>query len=93
MRTNNGTEYESNEFNDYCREAGIKRESTIAYTPEQNGVAEKIIEPSLKLPVPCYRSKVFKISYGEKLPTLSCMFKIGAHIKLWTPKLLRNLHR
>lgn len=41
LRTNNGTEYESNEFNDYCREAGIKRETTIAYTPEKNGVAER----------------------------------------------------
>ena len=41
LRTDNGTEYESNEFNDYCREASIKRETTIVYTPEQNGVAER----------------------------------------------------
>jgi transposase InsO family protein len=41
LRTDNGTEYESNEFNDYCREAGIKRETTTPYTPEQNGVAER----------------------------------------------------
>jgi len=50
LRTDNGTEYESNEFEDYCREAGIKRETTTAYTPEQNGVAERknrsIIEAS-----------------------------------------------
>eukprot|EP00253_Pinus_taeda_P032103 PITA_32103 len=41
LRTDNGTEYESNEFNDYCREAGIKRENITAYTPEQNGVVER----------------------------------------------------
>ena len=41
LRTDNGTEYESNEFNDYCREVGIKRETTTAYTSEQNGVAER----------------------------------------------------
>ena len=41
LRTDNGTKYESNEFNDYCREAGIKRETTTVYTPEQNGVAER----------------------------------------------------
>jgi len=35
------TEYESNELNDFCGEVGIKRETTVAYTPEQNGVAEK----------------------------------------------------
>ena len=41
LRIDNGVEYESNEFNDYCREAGIKRETTTAYTPKQNGVAER----------------------------------------------------
>ena len=41
LRTDNGTEYESNEFNKFCREVSIKRETTIVYTPEQNGVVEK----------------------------------------------------
>ena len=41
LRTDNGTEYESNEFKNFCREAGIKRETTTAYTLEQNGVAER----------------------------------------------------
>eukprot|EP00253_Pinus_taeda_P016183 PITA_16183 len=43
LRTNNRTEYESNEFKDYCREGGIKRETTTAYSPEQNGVAKRKI--------------------------------------------------
>eukprot|EP00253_Pinus_taeda_P008421 PITA_08421 len=41
LRTDNGTEYESNEFHDFCKEAGIKRENTTPYTPEQNGVVER----------------------------------------------------
>jgi len=41
LRTNNGTECESNEFHDFCKEASIKRETTTPYTPEQNGVAER----------------------------------------------------
>ena len=41
LRTDNGTEYETNEFNNFCREAGIKRETTTVYTPKQNGVAER----------------------------------------------------
>eukprot|EP00253_Pinus_taeda_P033904 PITA_33904 len=41
LKTSNGTEYESNEFNDFCREVGIKRETTIAYTLEKNGVVER----------------------------------------------------
>ena len=41
LRTDNGIEYESNESNDFCREADIKKETTTAHTPEQNGVAER----------------------------------------------------
>ena len=40
LRTNNGTEYETNEFKEFCRDAGIKRETTTVYTLEQNGVVE-----------------------------------------------------
>ena len=40
LRTDNGIEYETNEFKKFCREAGIKRETTTVSTPEQNGVAE-----------------------------------------------------
>jgi len=41
LRTDNGTEHESNEFHDFYKEAGIKRETTTPYTPEQNGVVER----------------------------------------------------
>ena len=41
LRTDNGTEYETNKFKNFCREAGIKRETTTVYTHEQNGIAER----------------------------------------------------
>ena len=41
LRTDNVTKYESNEFHDFCKEAGIKRETTTPYTTEKNGVAER----------------------------------------------------
>jgi len=41
LRTDNGTEYESNEFKDFCRKNDIKRKITTAYTREKNGVAER----------------------------------------------------
>ena len=41
LRTDNGTEYESNEFNDYCKEAGIKWETTTVYTLEQTSVSKR----------------------------------------------------
>jgi len=34
--------------------------------------------------------KAFQSSYGEKLPTLMCTFKIDALIKHWTPKLSKK---
>lgn len=41
MRSDNGGEFTSNDFNDFCKEAGIKRELTTPYNPQQNGVAER----------------------------------------------------
>ena len=41
LRSDNGSEYESNEFDDFCQEARIKKELPIPYNPQQNGVAER----------------------------------------------------
>jgi transposase InsO family protein len=41
LRSDNGGEYTSNDFSDFCKEAGIKRELTVPYNPQQNGVAER----------------------------------------------------
>jgi transposase InsO family protein len=41
VRSDNGTEYLCNEFESYLEKHGIKHEMTVAYTPEQNGVAER----------------------------------------------------
>ena len=38
--SDNGGEYVSTTFKDYCEQAGIRRDTTIPYTPEQNGMAE-----------------------------------------------------
>jgi hypothetical protein len=41
LRSDNGGEYTSNEFGSFCRDAGIKRELTTPYNPQQNGVVER----------------------------------------------------
>ncbi|KAG7547302.1 Reverse transcriptase RNA-dependent DNA polymerase [Arabidopsis suecica] len=41
LRTDRGGEYTSHEFSDYCKEQGIRRQLTTAYTPQQNGIAER----------------------------------------------------
>ena len=42
LRSNNGKEYVSKSFQDFCDTKGIKRELTAPYTPPQNGVAERM---------------------------------------------------
>ncbi|GJY75136.1 putative ribonuclease H-like domain-containing protein, partial [Tanacetum coccineum] len=41
IRCDNGTEFKNREMNEFCGLKGIKREFSIAKTPQQNGVAER----------------------------------------------------
>jgi hypothetical protein len=41
LRSDNGGEYTSKEFMDFCAGEGIRRELTVPYNPQQNGVAER----------------------------------------------------
>jgi transposase InsO family protein len=40
LRSDNGGEYTSKEFEGFCKEVGIKRELIVSYNPQHNGVAE-----------------------------------------------------
>jgi transposase InsO family protein len=42
LRTNNGGEFMSMEFEKYCKEFGIDRDKTNSYTSQQNGVAKRM---------------------------------------------------
>jgi transposase InsO family protein len=41
LRFDNGGEFSSKEFMDLCSKHGIKRQLSIARTPQQNGVFER----------------------------------------------------
>jgi transposase InsO family protein len=41
LRSDNGGEFISKEFMEFCEEHGIKRQFSIAMTPQQNGVVER----------------------------------------------------
>jgi hypothetical protein len=41
LRTNNGGEFESLQFEDFCKSARSKRQLTMPYNPHQNGVVER----------------------------------------------------
>jgi transposase InsO family protein len=42
LRSDNGGEYKSDPFLQVCQEEGIVRHFTVAGTPQQNGVAERM---------------------------------------------------
>jgi transposase InsO family protein len=41
LRSDNGGEFTSKEFMEFCSEHGIKRQFSVARTPQQNGVVER----------------------------------------------------
>lgn len=48
LRIDNGLELFSEQFNEFCRKQGIKRHKTVAGTPQQNGLAERMNKTILK---------------------------------------------
>jgi transposase InsO family protein len=42
LRTDNGGEFCGNEFEELCKKCGIERKKTTPYTPQQNGVVERM---------------------------------------------------
>uniref|UniRef100_A0A5S6Q5K7 Integrase catalytic domain-containing protein n=1 Tax=Trichuris muris TaxID=70415 RepID=A0A5S6Q5K7_TRIMR len=41
LRTDNGTEYVNDQLTNFLKQQGIKHQTTVAHTPQQNGVAER----------------------------------------------------
>lgn len=41
LRSDNGLEYTSTEFNNFCSQEGIRRQLTVPYSPQQNEVSER----------------------------------------------------
>ena len=48
LRTDNGLEFCSAEFDELCKTEGIARHHTVRYTPQQNGVAERMNQTLLE---------------------------------------------
>ena len=41
LRLDNGGYFTSKDFNDLCKDIGIKRELTVHYNPQQNGIEKR----------------------------------------------------
>jgi transposase InsO family protein len=49
LRTDRGGEFTSHDFKNYCEDNGIKRQLIAAFTPQQNGVAERKNETFMEM--------------------------------------------
>lgn len=63
LRTDNGGEYLSRKFKAYLEEYGVTHQTTVAYTPQQNGVAERMNRTLIDL----VRSMLQAESIGKEL--------------------------
>lgn len=70
LRTDNGLEFLSNEFKDFCKVEGVERHLIVRMTPQQNGLAERYNQTILER-VRCLLSnaKLPKTFWGEAAAT------------------------
>nr|GEV17080.1 putative RNA-directed DNA polymerase [Tanacetum cinerariifolium] len=68
LRTDRGGEYLSNDFIDFCKQNGIKRQLTTSFTPQQNGVAERKNRTVINMVITLLHAKNMpKIFWAEAL--------------------------
>ncbi|KAL0438177.1 UNVERIFIED_CONTAM: Retrovirus-related Pol polyprotein from transposon TNT 1-94 [Sesamum latifolium] len=76
LRTDNGLEFCNQNFTELCNEFGIKRHKTNPYTPQQNGVAERMNRTLLnKVRCLLISSGLPKSFWGEALLTAAYLVK------------------
>ena len=70
LRTNNGGEYTSKEFRNYCSAHGIRHEKTVPGTPQHNGVVERMNRTIVeKVRCMLKMGKLPKVFWGEAIHT------------------------
>ena len=103
FRSDNEGEYTSDEFDDFCRTGGIKRQFTAVYTPQQNGVAERMNRTLLERTRAMLRAaKLEKVFWAEAVNTAcylvnrapSTAIELKTPMEMWTGKPVdySNLH-
>jgi transposase InsO family protein len=88
LRTDNRGEYTSAEFLDFYKEAGIRREKTVPYNPQQNGVAERKNRSIITVVKAMIHDQSLPLFCGQKPAIQLCTCRTGAHTGSW-----RTRHR
>lgn len=70
LRSDNGGEYCGKRFKQFCRSKGIQQEFTVPYTPEQNGVSERMNRTLVeKARAMLQDSGISKVFWGQAVQT------------------------
>ncbi|KAH9751148.1 hypothetical protein KPL71_014161 [Citrus sinensis] len=72
LRTDNGREYTDGKFLALCKQEGIQRQFTVAYTPQQNGVAERMNRTLTKRIRAMLRTVGLPNSFWEEAAKTAC---------------------
>ncbi|GJS07865.1 putative ribonuclease H-like domain-containing protein [Tanacetum coccineum] len=87
IRCDNGTKFKNKVMNQFCKMKGIKREFSVARTPQQNGVAERknrtLIEAAktMVLVIKPHNKTPYELFLGRK-PALSFMRPFGCPVTI-----------
>ncbi|KAG8472415.1 hypothetical protein CXB51_035361 [Gossypium anomalum] len=88
LHTDNGLEFCSNEFNRLCKSEGIVRHLTVRYTPQQNGVAERMNRTIMEKKQPLlhfFINRSQSVAIEKKTPQE--VWSVGVKgYKLWCPE-------
>ena len=73
----NGNEYLSNEFKAFCVQKGIQHHLTVPYTPQQNGVAERMNRSLVdKARAMIHGAELGKYLWGEAILTATYLLNL-----------------
>ena len=83
LRTDNGGEYISRKFKEYCSKHGIRLEKTVPGTPQHNGVVERMNQTIVEK-VRCMLKlvKLPKSFWGEAVNTTTYLINRSLSIPL-----------
>jgi len=90
FRYDNSGEYTLNEFIDFCKKEGIKKETIVPYSPKQNGVAERKNKFNVEVDHAMLHDKKLLKSFGEKQQMMCYMFKTRYLIKHLTTRPMKK---
>ncbi|KAL4376081.1 hypothetical protein GQ457_02G039440 [Hibiscus cannabinus] len=95
FRSDNGGEYRSDEFDDFFKNEGIKRQFTTVYTPQQNGVAERMNRTLLERTRAMLRAASLEKAFWAEAVNTTCYLvnrapstaiELKTPMEMWTGK-------